>query len=237
MTQPRVVLALLGVGVILTLIGPFGTAYGMPWPARAAYWMSVPALTYGIGYLIHAVFWPLLHPRFSARSARFMIVLATGVAICLTVFALNAWVFGSRPTLIRGLVLFGIVLVVSGMLELLPREQASDAPDTPDAPPILDRLPLDKRGPLVSLSVEDHYVRIRTTRGEEMVLLRLSDAIREVGATNGLQVHRSHWVALAHVAAVSRRGDGAILSMAQGDDIPVSRANMAAVRDAGLLPR
>jgi hypothetical protein len=37
----------------------------------------------------------------------------------------------------------------------------------------------------VALSVEDHYVRVRTTRGEEMILMRLSDAIRETAPETG----------------------------------------------------
>ena len=101
----------------------------------------------------------------------------------------------------------------------------------------LGRLPLAKRGPLVSLSVEDHYVRIRTRQGEEMVLMRLADAVRETRGVVGLQVHRSHWVALDQVRGAARRGDGAVLTMSTGPDIPVSRANVAAIRDAGLLPR
>ncbi|GAB5447381.1 MAG: LytTR family DNA-binding domain-containing protein [Gymnodinialimonas sp.] len=233
MTHPKVVLALLGVGAILALTGPFGTAGTMPWPARIAYWGAVPALTYGIGYLIHTCAWPFLAARLTPALSRAVIVIATGLAICATVFGLNALVFGLRPDLASALILFAITLLVSAMLELLPR----DTPATPDTPPLLDRLPLDKRGPLISLSVEDHYVRIRTTKGEEMVLLRLSDAIREVGGTEGLRVHRSHWVALDKVTAVARKGDGALLSMAQGPDIPVSRANMAAIRTAGLLPK
>jgi DNA-binding LytR/AlgR family response regulator len=101
----------------------------------------------------------------------------------------------------------------------------------------LDRLALAKRGTLIALSVEDHYVRVRTDRGEAMVLMRLSDAIGETAPVKGLRVHRSHWVALDAVVAAKRRGDGAILTMAAGPEIPVSRANVAAIRDAGLLPR
>jgi DNA-binding LytR/AlgR family response regulator len=102
---------------------------------------------------------------------------------------------------------------------------------------LLDRLPLDKRGPLVSISVEDHYVRVRTAQGEELLLMRLTDAIREVGASKGVQVHRSHWVALDAVRAARREGDRAILTMAHGPEIPVSRTNVPAIREAGLLPR
>ena len=110
-------------------------------------------------------------------------------------------------------------------------------PAPPNPPPLLDRLPLDQRAPLVSLSVEDHYVRVRTTKGETMVLLRLGDAIRETTGVDGLQVHRSHWVALDHVQAARREADRAVLTLAHGPDIPVARSYIPAIRDAGLLPR
>ena len=97
-------------------------------------------------------------------------------------------------------------------------------------------MPLDKRGPLISLSVQDHYVDIVTTRGREMLLLRLSDAIRETQPTPGLRVHRSHWVALDQVSSARRDGARAVLTMSDGRDIPVSRSHVAAVKEAGLFP-
>nr|WP_255552328.1 LytTR family DNA-binding domain-containing protein [Maritimibacter dapengensis] len=102
---------------------------------------------------------------------------------------------------------------------------------------ILDRLPIEKRGPLISLSVQDHYVEVATTKGTELVLLRLSDAMAEVGDTPGLQVHRSHWIATGAVKSARRDGARAILTMADGRDIPVSRTYLPAIKEAGLLPR
>jgi len=101
----------------------------------------------------------------------------------------------------------------------------------------LQRVPLEKRGALLALSVEDHYVRVHTAKGTEMVLMRLSDAMRETGALPGAQVHRSHWVAFHAVRAARRDGDRAILTLSSGVDIPVSRANLPKVKEAGLLPR
>ncbi|MDE0344439.1 MAG: LytTR family DNA-binding domain-containing protein [Boseongicola sp.] len=90
---------------------------------------------------------------------------------------------------------------------------------------------------MIALSVEDHYTRVRTTKGEELLLLRLSDAIRETAPVAGLQVHRSHWVASDQVTGSRRDRNRTLLILRNGDEIPVSRANMRAVREAGLLPR
>ncbi|MBY4895281.1 LytTR family transcriptional regulator [Rhodobacteraceae bacterium N5(2021)] len=234
-SNPKVALALAAIGAVLALMGPFGTGDVMAWGPRIAYWLIVPAVTYAIGYGLGVFLAPRLHGAFTATIARTALALINSAVITAVVFGLNYLVFALRPTVLDVAIVFGITLLISFLIELLPNGPSETAP--PDPPAILDRLPLDKRGALVALSVEDHYVRIRTTRGEEMVLLRLSDAIREVGDTPGLRVHRSHWVATAQITAATRRGDGAVLSMTKGQDIPVSRSQMATIRDAGLLPR
>nr|WP_239029977.1 LytTR family DNA-binding domain-containing protein [Nereida sp. MMG025] len=104
------------------------------------------------------------------------------------------------------------------------------------APPAIHaRLPYDKRGDLISISSEDHYIRICTTKGEEMILLRLSDAVREVGDTAGLQVHRSHWIATDHVRMVHKLKDRAEITLSNDRVIPVSRRYLQAVAAAGLF--
>lgn len=102
---------------------------------------------------------------------------------------------------------------------------------------LLDRLQPEDRAPLVALSGKNHYVLVRTLKGETRLLMRLSDAIGEVGDTPGLQVHRSHWVAQDRVDGVRHDGTRLSLRMATGPDIPVSRASIPALRAAGLLPR
>jgi len=69
-----------------------------------------------------------------------------------------------------------------------------------------------------------------------MILMRLSDAIRETAPVRGLQVHRSHWVALDQVTDSRRAGAGAQVTTSAGDDIPVSRTYVKALRESGLLP-
>ena len=155
--------------------------------------------------------------------------------------ALNWLVFGIVPIGPGSLTLAGTTLVISvivmAVIDLFSRHLSPAPADAPQTVPLLDRLPFDKRGPLVAISVEDHYVRVRTTKGEEMILLRLADAIREVGATPGAQVHRSHWAAFDQVASATRDGDRAALQMTKGGDIPVSRRHIPTIKEAGLLPR
>ena len=62
--------------------------------------------------------------------------------------------------------IFAIFLIVTAILDLAGRHRAPlktaepSAEPHPAPPPLLYRLPLEKRAPLVALSVEDHYVRV-----------------------------------------------------------------------------
>ncbi len=102
-------------------------------------------------------------------------------------------------------------------------------------PPILERLPLPQRGKLLALSVADHYVDVKTDRGTSLLLMRLSDAIKETAGAPGVQIHRSHWVALDAVKAVSRASGKIVVELETGDKLPVSRGYLAAAREAGLV--
>ena len=102
-------------------------------------------------------------------------------------------------------------------------------------PRIVARLEDGLRGPLVALSVRDHYVDVQTTLGRGTVLMRLGDAVEEVGPVPGAQVHRSHWVAWDQVIGVEREQGRLFLRMAAGPNIPVSRNNRDRLVERGLI--
>ncbi len=77
----------------------------------------------------------------------------------------------------------------------------------------LARLPPRYReAELYALSSEDHYLRVHTSLGQELVLLRLSDAVR----------------------GRRRQGGKTSLLLPDGSLVPVSRTFVADVRAAGL---
>lgn len=239
MSSPARLTGLLGAAAILTLMGPFNTADVMRFVPRLVYWVAIVVLCYSVGYFGNQLGDRLAGPKahFLRRLTICAALTALGVLVVvyvLTGLAINFWATGSD----LGLLALNVVVIssiITGVFQMIDHSEAEA--DSVGPAPLLDRLPFDKRGPLVALSVEDHYVRVRTTQGEELVLMRLSDAIREVGDTIGLQVHRSHWIAQGQVTAATRKGDGATLTMSDGADIPVSRANLSKLKEAGLLPR
>ncbi|QIK96104.1 LytTR family transcriptional regulator [Sphingomonas sp. HDW15A] len=76
-------------------------------------------------------------------------------------------------------------------------------------------------------------MRVHTCSGSALVLHRLADAISEVGAIDGLQVHRSWWVASHSVSGTFIRDSRRWLRLANGLEVPVSRARIRDVTARG----
>lgn len=96
------------------------------------------------------------------------------------------------------------------------------------------RLPPRLRGSVIrAVQAEDHYLRIHTDRGSDLILMRLTDALDELEGLEGAQTHRSWWVARSAVRSVSRGNGRATLTLDGDVVVPVSRRFAKALRDAG----
>ena len=118
-----------------------------------------------------------------------------------------------------------------------PADEASPAPPPPPALPELpallsEKLPQRLRGArLIAIEAEDHYLRIHTDGGSDLVLMRMSDACALIDDAAGMRVHRSWWVAKAAVEGQARAGSRVELAVKGGLMVPVSRALHGAMRD------
>ncbi len=136
---------------------------------------------------------------------------------------------------------FLISLVMTAINRLIGSSQAPPPVAIATAPPtvetriaFLDRLPPRLRGAaILAVEAEDHYLRVHTDQGSDLILLRLSDALGELAGLDGAQTHRSWWVARAAVRDVARSDGRATLTLEAGLKVPVSRANATALRAAG----
>ncbi|MES2035567.1 MAG: LytTR family DNA-binding domain-containing protein [Pseudomonadota bacterium] len=113
---------------------------------------------------------------------------------------------------------------------------ATGATATP-APPFLARVPARLGRDLLCLQMEDHYVRLHTALGSDMILMRMRDAVGELEGLPGLQVHRSWWVARAAVTGHAVEGRRLSLRLSNGMVVPVARDVAPRVRAAGWLDR
>ena len=261
--SPRFWGALLAVSAILGVTGPFGTFEQLAVLPRFAYWLALALATFTSGYLTMRLTLAVVFGAAGSRPVRSVVAgIVAGVPVTAVVALFNRALFGGpfpSAAAIGGLFInCALIAVAISFLVAIGRNAQGAAgtqlestaaarpavsapPSTPSQappparPPLVDRLPHAARGKLLYLSMQDHYVEVHTDRGTSLVLMRLADAIREVGDTDGVQIHRSHWVALDAVAC-SRRKDGKpFLRLVDDALLPVSRPYADTVRKAGLL--
>jgi len=89
--------------------------------------------------------------------------------------------------------------------------------------------------PVVSIRAEDHYLRVRTPSQTLYLGGRMRDVLERLGQSDGLQVHRSWWVARGAVARVARQGRDDVLVLGDGTRVPVARNRLPQLRAAGWL--
>ncbi len=226
-----------GVVIMLTIMLPFGVDRQLGVFGRLAYWAGVVFTTYSMGAIINSY----LRIRYRHQISRFvlcvLVSIATGIVVTITVVTINIIALDYLPRgteAVMYVASIGAIAIIVAVLFFLLTQATVDQSDQP--PRILDRLPFEKRGALLSLTVEDHYVRVTTTKGTEVILMRLRDAILETAPTDGFQVHRSHWVANDAIAALQRDGDRTVLKLRNDDLVPVSRRYLSTLKDAGFAP-
>ena len=99
-------------------------------------------------------------------------------------------------------------------------------------PLFLDRLPRHLGKKLLHLSSQDHYVEAVTDLGSELILMRFSDALRELDSAKGMQIHRAHWIAFNAIKRPIKQDGKLLIEMADGKRFPVSRTYLKAVKQA-----
>jgi hypothetical protein len=104
-------------------------------------------------------------------------------------------------------------------------------------PPLFARLsriaaPTEKT--LLAIEAQEHYVKVHTDHGAELVYYRFGDAMRDLNGWNGLQVHRSWWVARSAVQRVEAN-ERRLRILVRGElRVPVGSSFLAMVRQAGF---
>ncbi|GAW41739.1 LytTr DNA-binding domain protein [Brevundimonas sp. SH203] len=229
-------------GVFLTVTGAFGTA-GAPFVPRLIYWVMVLVLGGLWGHACGALVGRYLdsdeRPWLTIAA---MVVVITG-PLCVMVWAATGLFFAHRlyPLAVLPQLVAPVAVVTAAVTTLnvflgRARPVQTHAPvkaETARPVKFLDRLPLKLRGAAIrAVQAEDHYLRIHTDRGSDLILMRLSDAVEELEGLEGAQTHRSWWVARDAVRGVER-GDGrATLMLDGGLSAPVSRRYARMLRDA-----
>jgi hypothetical protein len=235
-----------GAGLFLALAGAFGSQ-NAPLPFRIAYWtgLLLTGTLLGISLRIGLRTWSPLTGRTWMQVA--LATLALDLVMTPLVWGVVSLMFRPRWTGDSLAYLAVAVFVVCTAMNLLnlmierrpqethaPAPGAIDAAATPPSARLLDRLPPKLRGAeLYAVQAEDHYLRLHTSRGEDLILMRLGDAITELDGLEDARTHRSWWVAKAAVREARRTDGRTVLVLPSGAKAPVSRTYVAALKSEG----
>jgi hypothetical protein len=232
-------LALLA-GAFLAFTGAFETG-GASMTTRLAYWWSLMLLGTLAGVAISAVVerggWLEDRPWIQGP----MIVVILTAPLTVLVWAITTLAFcrcglplARLPMFILPVAIITVAMTALNYVIQRTPDETHSLPEGAAPPRFLDRLPPKLRGAqLHAVQAEDHYLRLHTSKGQDLILMRLSDAVAELDGIEGARTHRSWWVARDAVVG-ARRGDGrATLSLKGEVEAPVSRAFAAALRNAG----
>lgn len=247
------------IGLVLALIGPFGTYDSLPMPDRLGYWLLVATLN---GVLADLVIRRTDAHLPDTLPLRRLVAPVWGAALAAipatTVVAVANGLFGlGWPGQIPGLYgqVFLLLAVISVLIYTLmdlqelahtpaatsagsgDHEEPGEEASQPDDDPWLrfqERIPEPLPGDLLCLEMHDHYLAVHTTEGKQLILCRMEDAARELGAL-GHRVHRSWWVAEAAVAGTQKQGQRLFLTLNDGRQVPIGKTYRGRLQEAGWV--
>jgi DNA-binding LytR/AlgR family response regulator len=233
---------LVAAGLVMAFIGPYGTG-GLAATPRAAYWvLSIVgggvigiALDETLGRRFRSFWRRVLAVSFAMTPAVALLVIAIGLAFIPR---------GGRPALapaffIQVLVISVLVMTLRALLwrpqRTVVETRTVIATPLPEAEAAFRRRLSSRRraARLIAVRAEDHFLRVFTDAGEELVALRFADALDELSGAAGFQTHRSWWVAADAVQQVRWRKGGGEARLVCGVAAPVSRKHAPMLKAAG----
>lgn len=91
--------------------------------------------------------------------------------------------------------------------------------------------PIERFEGISMLSASKNYTIVTTRSGEHIVRMPFTQAINEV-SSQGLQIHRSHWISESEVKRLYYENGNPKLETHMGKVLPVSRSAIPTIRDA-----
>ena len=233
------------IGLIIGYLGPF-SSYEMPLINRLSYWV----ILIGAGHFIYSQINDLCHWYFNSKINNSVIQFLLPSFFGAVVFSffveyISHLFFSLELALFKNFIFFfpkvfilGLVLNLIGLL--LDRYQETHKQtlinqQDPLLNNFFNRLPKNLGKELICFSMEDHYLHVHTEKGSHMILLRMKDALVELKNYNGLQVHRSWWVATDAVIDIKREARKATLIMKNNMNVPVSQKYLAIIKQADFF--
>lgn len=228
-----------GLGLIFAWLGVYNTEQ-LPFYKSFVFWTTTMAVGAGTSILISPLIWG---PRFEEVGAIFKIGIASAIIsvpvtlVLVLFFSSGGWAPTRLVSQYAYVLVIALIVTTAAYVRAILTEPAAEAAGAEDGMTgFLERLPIQYRtADLYAISSEDHYLRVHTSAGEDLILMRLADAVRELNRADGLQVHRSWWVAKAGIREERRVQGRSFLVLASGTEVPVSRSYRSQAKAAGFI--
>lgn len=219
--------------IVLTAAGPFGTLSAFNTLERLSYWLILAPTTFCIASFCSTFVVIYLSRYKISKWIRYGIAgIVTGIPVGISVWAFQFFINDSPFPDLEFLtsIIPKIIPITFAITMIYASASKSDLPKTTsidNTMPIeffYNRLPKKLGRDIISLNAQDHYVEVKTTLGNELVLMRLSDAISELSDLEGFQTHRSWWVAKKHIISIQSNDSKKYLKLTDQTLVPVSRS-------------
>ncbi|WP_223788822.1 LytTR family DNA-binding domain-containing protein [Marinicella meishanensis] len=237
------VLITLAIGLGVGYLGPFGS-FQMPLGQRLLYWV----ILIGVGHAIFSLTERFCQNWLANKNLNvYLKLVITSVigAVFLSFFVdwTSQLFFDSSLRFPQSLqfyypkvLILSLILNVFGhLLEQARNAKTATTTNPPKDNRFIQRLPHQLGTELICFSMEDHYLKVYTERGDHMMLLRMKDALVELEHYPGIQVHRSWWVALDAIKQVKKQTRKATLILHNDMEVPVSQKYLPQLKQHGLL--
>jgi len=224
-----------GLAVIVFVTRSFSDTtveYG-PWRPLV---ITLAAILAGI---LPVLVWVLLFPLHIVKRVNIWLLTALNAIISANIFALIEPLipntFYSKGVLhysdlIYGILVFYLIALMYLQLRLNKHVCLNCYSSRHKTQDIYNLIPADKRGEVLALSAQDHYVVIATENGEHLTRMSMKQAVEMLPKDSGLQVHRSHWVAYSAIVSLNQTSGKYQLELRNGARIPASRNKITDVK-------
>jgi len=220
-------------GLFLTIIAPLGTSY-LAFGERLVYWVGLCFAGWVGGMLAE-----YCTDRYLPNIPKLLqLFLNTMAAACCVFVALITFFqhLSISASLVTFFYVFVISLAITGVGAAFKKQDPIDVSTESKVPALLDRLPVEMRkADIYAISAEDHYVKVHTSQGHTMILMRFKDAVRDASPLKGLVTHRSWWVAEQGVKSIKKKSRSADLTLKNDELALVSRNGLKALRESGWV--
>ncbi|MEP3655916.1 MAG: LytTR family DNA-binding domain-containing protein [Litorimonas sp.] len=193
-------------GVALGVGGPYGTFESLSIAPRVGFWVLALLLPWGLWEALFAIaskYMPaelsprllmaLIMPVFAVVGSAFVTAFGIQIGFLKAGTFLHEW-----PLSIVKWLVFSFIVVLPLILigdELFRRQHKSGGSDLLNF--LTEKLPPKLRGAeLIALKSEDHYLRVYTSAGDDLILMSMENAVIALSGYPGVRTHRSWWVAL-----------------------------------------